>query len=185
MVTQTFTGDGTTTAFTIDSGYTLETLLVTVSGILLQPTSDYTLSGTTLTLSYAPAAGQSVVVREMLGGGTGPTGATGPAGTAGAAGPTGAASTIAGPTGATGPAGAAGTAYVTDTAPVNPTTGQVWMDSTTGEFYIYTGTAWVIATGATGLTGATGPTGSIGPTGPAGASATAAKTLGYSLIFGG
>jgi hypothetical protein len=195
VVTESFTGDGTTTAFTINSGYTVDSLLVVANGSLLKPTADYTLSGTTLTFLVAPESGQEIVIREMMGDGpTGPTGAAGPAG-----GPTGPAGTngtagSTGPTGATGPAGLSGTAYIGDTAPVSPSSGQFWMDSTTGEFFIYTGTEWVIAVGASGgqgpqgpagtngATGATGATGAIGPTGPG---TTTARAIGYSLIFGG
>lgn len=168
--TETFTGDNTTTNFTIASGHSINTIFVIVNGIVLKPTSDYTVTGTTLTFAVAPKTGHEIVVRELLGEiGIGPTGTPGP----------------------TGPAGTAGTAYIGITAPVSPSAGQFWMDSDTGEFFIYSGSEWVIAVGATGLTGASGATGATGPTGATGATgatgpqASAAKTVGYSLIFGG
>jgi len=61
----TATGDGSTTAFTIDSGRTVEDVLVTVNGLLLQPTTDYTISGTTLTFSSAPAASAEISFRYL------------------------------------------------------------------------------------------------------------------------
>ena len=86
--TQTFTGDGTTTAFTINSGYGTHNILVVANGALLQPVLDYSVSGTTLTFVIAPGLNQELVVREMKGDGiTGPTGPTGPQGTVGPTGP--------------------------------------------------------------------------------------------------
>jgi hypothetical protein len=51
----TATGDGSTTAFTINSGRAEDDILVFVNGICLVPTDDYTISGTTLTFNTAPA----------------------------------------------------------------------------------------------------------------------------------
>jgi hypothetical protein len=112
------TGDGTTTSFTIDSGFIADNLLVFLNGISQKPTTDFTITGSTLIFTTAPAAGQQIVIRELRGDGpTGPTGAAstvaGPTGPTGATGATGAASTVAGPTGptgvgATGPTGAVG-----------------------------------------------------------------------------
>jgi hypothetical protein len=47
--TRTATGDGSTAAFTVTSGVTVDDVLVTENGVLQAPTSDYTISGTTLT----------------------------------------------------------------------------------------------------------------------------------------
>jgi hypothetical protein len=63
--TQTFTGDGTTTAFTITTGYTVDNLFVFLNGVCLAPTSDYTVVGTTLTFGSAPLSGQAIVVRQL------------------------------------------------------------------------------------------------------------------------
>ena len=46
----TMTGDGSDTTLTINSGRTVDDVLVFVNGICLVPTDDYTISGTTLTL---------------------------------------------------------------------------------------------------------------------------------------
>lgn len=208
--------------------------------MVIKPTIDYTLTGTTLTFTTAPDSGHEIVVREMMGdgpqgptGSVGPTGATGadstvpgptgptgaqgaqgpaggPTGSQGIAGPTGPAGTI-GIDGATGPTGPAGTTIISDTEPSSPITGQLWMDSTTGDFYIYTGTSWIIATGSSGggsaltvqdegtnLTTAatsinfvgsgvtaTNSGGEVTVTVAASGGTTAARAIGYSLIFGG
>src|SRR6056300_963002 len=61
----TFTGDGSTTTITIDSGRAVNDVLVHVNGFLLVPTDDYTISGTTLTFSTAPAASAEISVRYL------------------------------------------------------------------------------------------------------------------------
>ena len=58
-------GDGSTTAFTIASGRTVNDLLVFVNGICLVPTDDYTVSGTTLTFVTAPAASAEITIRVL------------------------------------------------------------------------------------------------------------------------
>ena len=63
--TRTGTGDGSTTTFTVTSGATVDDVLVTENGVLQAPTSDYTISGTTLTFGTAPGAGVAIVIREL------------------------------------------------------------------------------------------------------------------------
>jgi hypothetical protein len=63
--TRTGTGDGSTVAFTVTSGMTVDTVLVTENGVLQAPTTDYTISGTTLTFGTAPASGVAIVIREL------------------------------------------------------------------------------------------------------------------------
>src|SRR6056300_633705 len=57
--TRTATGDGST------SGATVDDVLVTENGVLQAPTTDYTISGTTLTFGTAPASGVAIVIREL------------------------------------------------------------------------------------------------------------------------
>ena len=57
----TATGNGSTTAFTISSGRTVEDVLVFVNGFQLTPTTDYTISGTTLTFTTAPASSAEIL----------------------------------------------------------------------------------------------------------------------------
>ena len=59
------TGDGSTTAFTINAGRDVDDILVIVNGIVLTPTDDYTVSGTTLTFTSAPAASAGIVFRYL------------------------------------------------------------------------------------------------------------------------
>jgi len=64
--TTTGTGDGTTTPIgSITSGFTVDEVLVSVNGVLLEPTTDYTISGTTLTFVSAPASGAELAVRYL------------------------------------------------------------------------------------------------------------------------
>jgi hypothetical protein len=63
--TRTATGDGSTQGFTVTSGVTVDDVLVTENGVLQQPTTDYTVSGTTLTFGTAPASGVKIVIREL------------------------------------------------------------------------------------------------------------------------
>ena len=62
--TDTFTGDGSTTAFTLSgTPSSVHLLAVKKDGKKLQPVDDFTVAGTTLTLDNAPAIGSKVVVK--------------------------------------------------------------------------------------------------------------------------
>ncbi|MDA9881785.1 DUF4815 domain-containing protein [Crocinitomicaceae bacterium] len=62
--TDTFTGDGSTTDFTLSGTPTSVHLLsVKKDGKKLQPVDDFTVSGTTLTLDTAPASGSKVIAK--------------------------------------------------------------------------------------------------------------------------
>jgi hypothetical protein len=60
-----FTGDGSDTTFTIDAGRAVADVLVVVNGLTLVPTTDYTISGTTLTFATAPANLAEITVRYL------------------------------------------------------------------------------------------------------------------------
>jgi hypothetical protein len=65
----TAVGDNSTTAFTISSGRSVNDVLVFVNGFMLTPTTDYTISGTTLTFVTAPATSAEITYRYLpLGG---------------------------------------------------------------------------------------------------------------------
>ena len=65
-VTRNYTGDGSTTAFTVTSGATVDSVLVMENGVVQKPTTDYTVSGTTLTFQGgAPASGVAIQIREL------------------------------------------------------------------------------------------------------------------------
>jgi hypothetical protein len=61
----TFTGDGSTTTITINSGRAVDNVLVFVNGICLVPTDDYTIASTTLTFATAPTGGAEITVRYL------------------------------------------------------------------------------------------------------------------------
>ena len=61
----TATGDGSDTTFTINSGRSVNDVLVIVNGAILIPTTDYTISGTTLTFATAPANGAEIAFRYL------------------------------------------------------------------------------------------------------------------------
>ena len=63
--TRTYTGDGSTTGFTITTGLNVNKVLVTENGILQVPTTDYTISSTTLTFTTAPASAVAIQIREL------------------------------------------------------------------------------------------------------------------------
>ena len=61
----TATGDGSTTAFTINSGRSVEDVIATVNGVTLVPATDYSISGTTLTFATAPASSAEIAFRYL------------------------------------------------------------------------------------------------------------------------
>ena len=59
-----YTGNNSTTAYTIPAGHTANSILVVLDGLILPP-SDYSVSGTTLTFGSAPLLNQSIDIRYM------------------------------------------------------------------------------------------------------------------------
>jgi len=64
-VNRTATGDGSTTDFTVTNGVTAAQCLVTINGVVQTVTTDYTVSGTTLTFGTAPEASDAIQIREL------------------------------------------------------------------------------------------------------------------------
>jgi len=64
-VTRSATGDGSTTGFTVTSGTSVDNVLVFLNGVAQKPTTDYTISSTTLTFVVAPGSGEAIVIREL------------------------------------------------------------------------------------------------------------------------
>jgi hypothetical protein len=64
-VTRSATGDGSTTGFTVTSGTSVDDVLVFLNGVAQKPTTDYTISSTTLTFGTAPGSGEAIVIREL------------------------------------------------------------------------------------------------------------------------
>lgn len=66
FTTDTFSGDGSTTGFTLsETPPNVNTLLVMVDGIVQKATTNYTLSGTTLTFTSAPDSAAEIEVKHL------------------------------------------------------------------------------------------------------------------------
>lgn len=64
-VQRDYTGDGSDTTFTVTSGVTEDNILVIVEGLVMLPSTDYSVSGTTLTFTTAPSVGDKIDIREL------------------------------------------------------------------------------------------------------------------------
>ena len=65
IASETFSGDNSTTAFTLGSTQTTASCIVSINGVVQEPTTAYAVSGTTLTFTEAPLAGDTIEVREI------------------------------------------------------------------------------------------------------------------------
>jgi hypothetical protein len=65
VASDTFDGDNITTAFTIGAAATTQSVIVSLNGVLQIPTTAYSVSGTTLTFTQAPATGDKIEVRRL------------------------------------------------------------------------------------------------------------------------
>jgi fibronectin-binding autotransporter adhesin len=63
--TDALSGDGSTVAFTLSQSTTTAGVIVAINGIVQQPTTAYTVSGTTLTFTEAPLAGDEIDARVI------------------------------------------------------------------------------------------------------------------------
>ena len=63
--TRAYTGDGSTVAFTVTSGQTVENVLVFINGVFQRPTTDFGISGTTLTFGTAPVSADVITIKEL------------------------------------------------------------------------------------------------------------------------
>lgn len=61
-----FSGNNSTTAFTMGGSASTNQLIVTLNGVVQKPTTVYTASGTTLTFTTAPATGDDISVRRFV-----------------------------------------------------------------------------------------------------------------------
>ena len=163
----TYTANGSTSSFSAVSGITVDTILVTLNGIVQRPTVDYTVSGANVLLDTAPNSGTIIQIR-VFGGLIGAQGASG--------------------TGAQGVIGNQGIQGTTGSQGVNGYVGSDGSQGTTGSQGL-TGSG---SQGTTGQLGIQGIQGAVGPAGPAGSggggSGTLApwskKTSNYSAING-
>ena len=60
-----FTANGTGQTFTITSGHNANSAFIYYNGIMMLPDLDYTISGTTLTMTFTPTANSTIFVRYM------------------------------------------------------------------------------------------------------------------------
>jgi hypothetical protein len=65
ITASSFNGDGSTVAFTLPSTSTTAATVVAINGVVQIPTSAYSVSGTTLTFTEAPASGDVIDVRIL------------------------------------------------------------------------------------------------------------------------
>ena len=64
-VTRAYTGDGSTVAFTVTNGATKDNVLVFLNGVFQRPTTDFSVSGTTLTFGTAPVSADNILIKEL------------------------------------------------------------------------------------------------------------------------
>ena len=64
-VSRTATGDGSTKVFTVTSGVAVANVLLFINGVVQRPTTDYTISGTNLTVIVTPSASDRIDIREL------------------------------------------------------------------------------------------------------------------------
>jgi hypothetical protein len=65
IVSNPFNGDGTTTGFTLTQAATTASVVVSINGVVQIPTTAYSVSGTTLTFTEAPAVGDVIDCRIL------------------------------------------------------------------------------------------------------------------------
>ena len=65
FVTDYFTGDGTTTAFTLSVAPAGSTSVLAQLGAAMQSPADYSVIGSTITFSAAPPSGVPIIVRAL------------------------------------------------------------------------------------------------------------------------
>jgi hypothetical protein len=65
LTVRNYVSDGVQLTYTVSSGVTASSLLVTENGLVQVPTTDYTVSGSTLTFVTAPGYGVKIQIREL------------------------------------------------------------------------------------------------------------------------
>jgi hypothetical protein len=66
LASDTFDGDDSTTAFTLGASATTAGVIASINGVVQLPTTAYSVSGTTLTFTEAPATGDKIEVRRII-----------------------------------------------------------------------------------------------------------------------
>jgi len=65
IATQVFNGDNSTVAFTLSEAQTTASCITSINGVVQLPTTAYAVSGTTMTFTEAPLAGDVIEVRKI------------------------------------------------------------------------------------------------------------------------
>ena len=65
-ILNTFTGDGSNTSFTLSDATTANDAFVFYNGVCMQPTTDYGISGATLTFTFTPLNSSNIMVRYQV-----------------------------------------------------------------------------------------------------------------------
>ena len=65
-ILDTFTGNGSNTSFTLSNATTANDAFVFYNGVCMQPTTDYGISGTTLTFTFTPLNSSNIMVRYQV-----------------------------------------------------------------------------------------------------------------------
>ena len=65
ITSQTFTGTGYSTVFTLNTPQTTDSVIVSLNGVVQVPVTAYSVSGTTLTFTAAPGPGYAIEVRSL------------------------------------------------------------------------------------------------------------------------
>ena len=65
IASETFSGDGSTTGFTLGSDQTTQSCIISINGVVQLPTTAYAVSGNALTFTEAPESGDTIEVRQI------------------------------------------------------------------------------------------------------------------------
>ena len=66
MFLDNFTGNGSTTAFTLSNDASVNDVFVFYNGVAMKPTTDYGISGATLTFTFAPVNNSQIMARYFV-----------------------------------------------------------------------------------------------------------------------
>ncbi len=66
MFLDNFTGNGSTTAFTLSNSASVNDVFVFYNGVAMKPTTDYGISGATLTFTFAPVNNSQIMARYFV-----------------------------------------------------------------------------------------------------------------------
>ena len=65
-VANNFTGNGSATAFTLSNSASVNDVFVFYNGVCMKPTTDYGISGATLTFTFTPVNNSQIMARYFV-----------------------------------------------------------------------------------------------------------------------